>query len=372
LIKRMSKRSGEIKVALVGAYPPPYGGVSTHVQRLHELCLENNIRCTVFDVSRYVKKARNVVNLSRPWQWPHLLASRQDIIHVHTTSMHWVIPAIFRILSCIKDAKYVLSYHSLRYSARDFGPLGRRMMKVVLSSAAHCIAVNEEIKEKLITLGAVPERVSVIPSFLPPVKKESEIAAIPREVRDFMDGHKPVISASAFRPVIHEGIDRYGIDMCLELCAELQKVYPLVGLVFCLPDAGDGQYFREMQCRIAEKGMDGNFLFHTRPGQFYPLLMKSDIFVRPTNADSYGISVAEALYFGVPAVASDVCPRPEGAELFKSRDIEDFIARVKTVWDNYGHHKSKIESLEVASGRGGILDIYRNLVDKGAVSSEEA
>ncbi len=284
--------------------------------------------------------------------------------------MHWILPAFFYYLARITGAKYVLSYHSLRYGPRDFSPLGRRVLKTILSSAAWCIATNTEIMEKLITLGAVAERVNVVPSFLPPVKKESEIAAIPREVSDFMDGHKPVISASAFRVIIYEGIDRYGIDMCLELCASLKSVYPGIGLVFCLPDTGDGRYFREMKRRIAEKGITDSFLFHTAPGQFYPLLMKSDILVRPTNTDSYGISVAEALYFGVPAIASDVCPRPAGTVLFKNRDVEDFIDRVKMVWDNYGHYKSELESLEVTSGLDGILEIYRRLADESMAGSE--
>jgi glycosyltransferase involved in cell wall biosynthesis len=357
----MSKRSERIKVAQVGIYPPPYGGVSIHIQRLHDICLDNGIRCTVFDVSRQVKKAPDVVNISRPWNWLRVLASRQDVIHVHTTGMHWIIPALFYYLARISGAKFFLSYHSLRYKPADFDWLGRRVLKAVLSSASRCIAINTEIKEKLIALSAGPENVSVIPSFLPPAKKESEIAAIPREVREFMDRHKPVISASAFRAVVHEGIDRYGIDMCLELCAGLKDVYPGVGFVFCLPDIGDGRYFRELQRRIAEKGIEDNFLFHTRPGQFYPLLMKSDILVRPTNTDSYGISVAEALYFRVPAIASDVCPRPAGTVLFKNRDVGDFITRVREVWENCAAYKAKLESLEVPGAMNEILNIYRSL-----------
>jgi len=56
----MDKRANVLKVALVGVYPPPYGGVAIHVQRLQAECLNNNIRCTVFNTNRYVKKAQHV------------------------------------------------------------------------------------------------------------------------------------------------------------------------------------------------------------------------------------------------------------------------------------------------------------------------
>lgn len=361
----MDKRENKLKIALVGGYPPPYGGVSIHIQRLHTQCLNSNIRCTVFNTSSHVKSAKHVVNLSRVRDWPYILTSRQDIFHINTTSMHWKIPAFFFYLSKIKRAKFILTYHSLRYSASDFSPLGRRMIRIIFKSASHCIATNSEIKERLISQGARPERISVIPAFLPPIEEEEEIAEIPQEVWDFIDSHTPVISANAFRIVLYDGQDRYGVDMCIELCASLKSAYPKIGFVFCIPDIGDYDYFNELKRRIAEKGIEGNFLFQTKPYQFYPILMKSNVFVRPTNTDGDAISLREALFLKIPSVASDVVPRPEGTVLFKNRDVEDFIARVKMVWDSYGYYKSQIESIEVENGLGEILKVYISQVNKG-------
>jgi glycosyltransferase involved in cell wall biosynthesis len=350
-----------LRVALVGVYPPPYGGVSIHIQRLLAGCRDNNIRCTVFDRSLRAKKAQNVLNYLRFWNWPRILASHQDIIHVHTVDRNWQIPEFFRCLAAMKRARLVLSYHAMRHNPQDFSPLGRRMTKAVLKSASHCIAINSEIKGKLVTLGAMPEKVSIVSPYLPPVIKEEEIAAVPPEVWTFIAGHTPIISANAFAIIKDKGEDLYGIDMCIGLCAALKSDYPSVGLIFFLPSIRDFEYFNELKRRISEKGIEGNFLFQTRPCQLYPVLMKSDIFVRPTATDSYGISVAEAIYFRVPSVASDVCRRPEGTVLFKSRDASDFITRVKTVWENYRNYKAKLESLAVTSPLDDILKIYRDI-----------
>ena len=362
----MNKQANELKLALVGSYPPPYGGVSTHVQRLQAQCLSNNIRCMVFATTSHARRAQRVLKLSRVMDWPLILTSRQDIIHVHNTSMHWKIAAFFFYLSKIKRAKFIMSYHSFRYGARDFSPPGRKMVRVMLKSASHCIADSAEIKAKLISMGAKPERISVIPAFLTPAKNERETDSIPREIWDFIDSHTPVISAGAFRIGISDGQDRYGIDMCIELCASLKSNYPQIGFVFCLPEIGDYDYFSKMKQRIRAKNIENNFLFVTQPlDEVYPIWQKSDIFVRPTASDGDSVSLREALYLKTPSVASDVVPRPEGTVLFKNRDVEDFIARVKMVWDNYGYYKSRMESTEVENGLNEILKVYSSLASKG-------
>jgi glycosyltransferase involved in cell wall biosynthesis len=356
--------SENLKVVLIGVYPPPYGGVSIHIQRLRDLCLTGGMKCTVIDISRSVKKTPDVVNITRIWKWLRILASRQDIVHLHTSSFNWAIPVVFFYLFRIKGARCVLSFHSLVQDPQDFGFLGRRIMRNVLNSISHCVAVNAGIRDKLVALGAWPETISVIPAYLAPMIKEEEIAEVPQETWDFMAGHSPVISANAFAIRKYQGQDLYGIDMCVELCAALKKDYPQVGVVFYLPSIGDRAAFHELQRRISEKGIGDNFLFQTRPCQFYPVLMKSDIFVRPTNTDGDAVSLREALYFQKPSVASDAAPRPEGTVIFRSRDVADFTKCVKTVWENYAAYRAKLDSRETPDAMNDILDIYRRVAGK--------
>jgi glycosyltransferase involved in cell wall biosynthesis len=353
-----------INVALVGVYPPPYGGISVHIQRLLARCPESGILGVVFDSRRQGKKAARVFSLGHIGSWLRFLATRWDIVHAHTSGTGWKVPVTFFFLARMNRARFVLSYHSFRGSEQDFGFLGRRLMRVVFKSASHCIAINQEIKNKLVAMGARPERISVIPAFLPPVVREEEVAGIPREVDDFIAGHTPVISANAYAIIKYRGQDLYGIDMCIDLCAALQKDYPRIGVVFCLPRVGDVPAFNELKRRVSESGAGDNFLFHTRPGQFYPVLMKSAIFVRPTNTDGDAVSLREALYLKVPSVASDASPRPAGTVLFRSRDIQDFIARVKMVWDNYSNYKAELASLELPDTMDDILKIYHGVAGR--------
>jgi glycosyltransferase involved in cell wall biosynthesis len=355
--------SENFKVVLIGAYPPPYGGVSIHIQRLRDLCLAAGIKCTVIDISRGVKKIPDVVNITRIWKWPGILASRQVIIHLHTATFNWPIPVIFFCLVRIKGARCVLSSHSLVKNPEDFGFLGRRIMRNVLKSISRCIAVNTAIRDKLVAMGARPEKISVIPAYLTPVIKQEEVAEIPQETRDFMADHKPVISANAYAIRKYQGQDLYGIDMCIDLCAALKKDYPCIGFVFCLPRVGDDAAFKNLKRRISEYSIEDNFLFQTKPCQFYPVLMKSDVFVRPTNTDGDAVSLREALFFKVPSVASNVVPRPEGTILFGNRDMNDFTLKAREVLANYEHYKKKLETVGFEDFFQNIARIYRELAN---------
>ena len=86
--------------------------------------------------------------------------------------------------------------------------------------------------------------------------------------------------------------------------------------------------------------------------------MKSDVFVRPTNTDGYGVSIAEAIHFKIPAVASDVCQRPEGTILIRSRDIDDFTSKIKNVLDNYEVHKRRVAKVILEDNVEKILELY--------------
>jgi glycosyltransferase involved in cell wall biosynthesis len=270
---------------------------------------------------------------------------------------------LFFALFKFRGAKFILTFHSFRDDLKHAKPLRRKIMNISLRLASHCIAANLEIKEKLVSLGARPENISVLPAFLPPSIEEREIKRIPQKVWDFIDNHTPIITVNAFKIVFYQDQDLYGLDLCVELCASLHNDYPKVGLVFCLPEIGDYEYFNKMKQRIAEEGIEDNFLLVTQPYQFYPILMKSHVFIRPTNTDGDATSLREALFFKVPSVASDVCPRPEGTILFKNRDINDLTQKVRELLNNYEPRKKELDLVKIEDNSMKLIEVYQNLMN---------
>jgi glycosyltransferase involved in cell wall biosynthesis len=117
------------------------------------------------------------------------------------------------------------------------------------------------------------------------------------------------------------------------LAAALKDRYPNVGLVFALAEVGDVAYFEKMKSRIEKLGVEDNFFFLTGQRELWPLFRRADLMVRPTCSDAYGVSVAEALHLGCPAVASDVCQRTPGTLTFANRDAEDFLKKCRLALD---------------------------------------
>ena len=114
-----------------------------------------------------------------------------------------------------------------------------------------------------------------------------------------------------------------------------------------------------MKNKITTIGIDKNFIFITQNYQFYPILMASDLFVRPTNTDGDAISIREALHFRIPSVVSDAVPRPKGTNLFKNRDIHSFTIKVENILENYETNKRELEKLELENNFDKIISVYQ-------------
>jgi len=349
------------KIAMIGPYPPPYGGISIHVQRMHRYLQERNIEHTVY--TNMDAEEASLVNIGKRKKWllKYFFSAKEEIIHFH--SIDWRERVLIGIMG-FTGRKVILTIHgeSLNNQITQGNWIKKKILSWALKNMNSIIVVNYRIKGFLVSLGVKSTRIKYIPAFIPPTVKDEDIVKIPQDVWDFIDSHKPVISANAFRITFYNNQDLYGIDMCIDLCAYLKQYYPKVGFVFCLPDIGNYEYFHKMKQKIAEKGIKDNFLFQTKPCQLYPILMKSDIFVRPTNVDGYGVSLAEAIYFKVPAIASDVCPRPEGTILFRSRDIDDFTSKIKDVLDNYEQYKQRLKAIKIDDNFEKILKVYKKLL----------
>jgi len=351
----------KIKVALFGSYPPPYGGVSIHVQRLTKLLVENNFRFTVYDIAQFWGKNEKFDDVQAK-TWPKIINFTKGIVHIHNSGLNII--KIFLLSNLLKfnGNKIVITYHSLRDDIENTNWFKKKILKFGLTHISHFIVVNSSIEKKLINLGINSKKITVIPGFLPPTIMKKDIEDIPFEIWDFINNHHPIISSNGFRIEFYNNQDLYGIDMCIDLCTNLKKKNPQIGFVFCLPVIGDNKYFNKMKNKIINNGIDNNFIFVTQPYQFYPILMASDLFVRPTNTDGDAISIRESLFFKIPSVVSDVIPRPKGTNLFRNRDINEFTLKVEDILENYEKYKKKLDDLEIENNFSAIKNIYKNLL----------
>jgi hypothetical protein len=347
-------------IVQVGAVPPPIGGVTVYIKRMKDFLDSKNIANQVWDYSRIKKNEENVVNLWFPFI-PFYYAINKDIkiIHYHIVGTMTKNYIGFFNRNFFKKRKKILTIHG---ACKGLFDRNRKLICKSLNSFDAIICMTNNDKKYLIENGIIID-IYDIPGFIPPTIKEQDIKEISRDVWNFINDHKPLISANASNISFYKQQDLYGIDMCIELCTNLKNEYPHIGFIFSIPSINDYEYFKTMKQRIIQNGIEDNFLFFTKPYQLYPILMKSDIFVRPTNTDGDAISIREALYLKIPTVASDVVPRPEGTLIFGNRDIEDFILKVKDIIINYNLYKEKFKRKEIENNAEKILEIYQKMTD---------
>lgn len=106
--------------------------------------------------------------------------------------------------------------------------------------------------------------------------------------------------------------------MCVESVKNLSTFRP-IGRIVALAEIDNK--FSE---KIERMGSWNHFHFIHGQREIWPLFRKVALMVRPTFNEGHGISIEKVLYFGCPAVASNVCQRPNGTILFEKQRFGRF------------------------------------------------
>ncbi len=333
-------------LAIIGGLPPPYGGVSIHLKRLLPHLDQAGIRYHVYDTSGESvpgEKATRVGRNGGLWFAKYLLCGREPVVYLHTSQ--WGIWAATWWLSRVRGKSVIITVHtdSLRRLWGSRGRLARWSVVRAFRAAKAIVAVNTHIRDFLNEVAGVGTRTVVVPAFVPPLVDAEDEKAIAPTVRDFCRTHHPLILANGAPIVYQDGRDLYGIDMTIELADRLRERWPKIGVVwYVLKFPGwSPSYLERMSAEVGRRGLGAHWLFAEPTGEMYPVFRDSQVFVRPTCSDGDAVSIREALHFGVPTVASDAAPRPEGTIVFRSRDTGDFKTKVEGVLDRMGVERER-------------------------------
>jgi glycosyltransferase involved in cell wall biosynthesis len=92
-------------------------------------------------------------------------------------------------------------------------------------------------------------------------------------------------------------------------------------------------------------------------------LSEADLLVRSSGVDSFGMCVAEALFLGKPAIATNVCRRVNGTRLYEPRDLKQLEAHVAEV---YAHARAGTLEKIVLDPAEDAFPLLRKLYQKEA------
>lgn len=326
----------ELHLIILGALPPPRGGVTTHIERLIPYLEEAGIKFVVLDHSRVLKKEGCVISLRR-----EPIKMLFSFMHQGVKVLHCPLSTItiFKLMFLLFMSAIGIRLTITLVAAPEF-TIGNSSLKLfyilVLSRfSSHIVATNRNYKELFVDHGIPENKVSVIPAFIPPKNISTEKQSISQDAVDFCTNGKPLIITYAYGPDLYQGKDLYGLDLIAQVAKELRIDFPRVGFLVVIPEITNKSYFNELRTNIRENGLAPLFYFAIgNHFSFVQFLQYADLFIRATNTDGDALTLREALYYRVPSVASDVCYRPEGTALFHSRELPDLCRVVRRALDN--------------------------------------
>lgn len=314
-------------IVILGPTPPPIGGISIHIKRVIQKFKEQDNIVSTFDTTQPFSSYRKYLASLLKF----LILNNPDIVYYHTLYGNELSELLLIIIvKIMMRYKLVIVDHDCRYLYTKNQLFKDRLNRLLAWVDQQIIIGNSTLKSYHDNKILLRDNYALESPFISPdlMEESTILETYPSTLCTFLTSHKPLLLVNAFQLVMLDGVDLYGIDMCIHSLYELKKMYPTIGLIIALAHRGDSEYYQHLITIIKKYNLDTNIYFLHDQKELWPLFKKIDLFLRPTASDSFGISIAEALYFDKPAIASDVCSRPEKAIIFRNRDQEDFSNKI--------------------------------------------
>ena len=298
-------------IVIVGAYPPPVGGTSIHIQRLHEL-LKGSHRYNPIVIDPYQPPSVDItsnpisnVHKTGPLGIISLLkvvikikVMQPDIIHFHVSAMtKFIFAGPIFLLFKPSNSKTVITIHagSLIDELQERNIFIRLLAKYLMLNFDKIIAVNKSLTKFLIKLGCNSEDVYTVPAFLPPtIASTFELSSAVTNIHNIK---KRIIISSGYC------IPLYGLDIIANAFAKSDYIRENYYLVLCLYHTYNEWYLKKLN-QILSKVPDSLIMKDLDSEHFNFMLKNSSIYVRATDTDGDAVAIREANYYGLSVVAS--------------------------------------------------------------------
>lgn len=223
-----------------------------------------------------------------------------DLMHVHYAIPHATSAWVAReMLAAEQDLPIVTTLHGTDITLVGLHPSFRPITRFSILRSQGLTAVSDFLKEETVRDFQVPrDRIDVIPNFIDtsiwrPGKEPCHRSALAP------GGEKIVMHISNFRPV--KRVENV-VEVFARICEKVDA-----RLVF----VGDGPERPRALDRAEELGVRPRVLFLGKHASVDELLACADLFLLPSDNESFGLAALEAMASGAPVVASNAGGIPE-------------------------------------------------------------
>lgn len=238
-----------------------------------------------------------------------------DVVHVHYAIPHAISAYLAKeIARTTTPFKLVTTLHGTDITLVGLEPTFHPIVKFSLEKSDVITAVSGFLTEKTRQSFGEDLAIRTIPNFVDTeVYKRGECQAVEKRLR--AEGEFILMHVSNFRPVkrVHD---------CIRILAEVRKKLS-ARLVF----VGDGPERSDAERLCRELNVEEYVTFLGKQSALPEILSAADIFLLPSQQESFGLSALEAMSCSVPVVSTSIGGIPEVVR----HDETGFIAELGDV-----------------------------------------
>lgn len=223
-----------------------------------------------------------------------------DLVHVHYAIPHAV--SGFFAKEILKksghDLKVITTLHGTDITLVGLEPSFLPLVKFSIEESCGVTAVSRFLKEKTLTNYHIEKDIRVIHNFIDSnLFKRSETDGFRKHIAP--NGEKVLVHTSNFRPVKR-------VPDTIRIFSKIQKEIPSKLLL-----VGDGPDRYECERLTRELELQKHVLFLGKQDGLVEILSASDLFLMPSQSESFGLSALEAMSCGLPVISTSVGGLPE-------------------------------------------------------------
>ncbi len=222
-----------------------------------------------------------------------------DLLHVHYAIPHATSAYLAKeMLGSNKDLKIITTLHGTDITLVGLEPSFLPLVKFSIDKSDGVTAVSRFLKEKTLTNYSCESEIKVIPNF---VDSDLFTPTSSPEFRNSIapDGEKILVHTSNFRVVKR-------VADTIRIFEKVQKQIPSKLVL-----VGDGPDRSECERLCRQLELYDKVRFLGKQDGLVEILASSDLFLIPSQSESFGLAALEAMSCGLPVISSSVGGLPE-------------------------------------------------------------
>jgi glycosyltransferase involved in cell wall biosynthesis len=351
------------RIIVFGPFPPPHGGNAKHTADLARSLEEAGVD---------VERKRFTMDFESGS--PHVQRSLQSIVQNFASVGHGdtvydsstfvfeytggYARVAFVVLKLLRRFRWIKRLHDESTLERyeRLSPLARTFYRFALRQVDVLVLDNEPARERWQRLAGPDVRVQVVEPLLPPSPAIFSAELRCSRARRGKDDRRTIVSIGAF-------IDRYSFRELADVVERLRQAGRDLELVLI-----ETSFTRsEEYVRRVIRGRDWiKVVSNLTERELAQQLRAADVFVRGLKDESFGISRVEALWAGIPAIATKGAGAERGMLLFDPCDAGELEAQLVAALDRTDPEQverwAKEWEVRAAANRDALLELATGAV----------